>query len=161
MSLKYSPQEVLKIAIQVEDHGKDFYSEMAQKSIDPKVKGLLSTLAAQEIAHASFFQSLLEKEGFFSYDPSVENEYDSYFDAIANEFVFTPDLLSKRKSIGFASDIDVLDFAIGMEKNAVLTYSAMKSYVCETEHCLLEKIVAEEQAHYTLLSALKVELTTG
>lgn len=160
MSLKYSPEEVLKIAIQVEEHGKAFYTEMSEKSTDHKVKGLLATLAGQEVAHAQFFQNILDEQNFFAYDASVENEYDSYFDAIANEFIFSPDVLAKRKAKGFNSDVEVLDFAIGMEKNAVLTYSAMKDYVIEGKKNILEKIVAEEQSHYTMLSALKAELTS-
>lgn len=158
MLMKYSPEEVLKIAIQVEEHGRAFYEEMASKTNDIKLNGLLTTLAAQEVEHALFFESLLSKQDFFTYDNSFENEYNAYFDAIADEFVFSPTAISDRKKQGFDSDVDVLDFAIGMEKNAVLTYSAMEDYVAEDKKSVLEKIVIEEKRHYALLSALKQEL---
>ena len=51
MSYSFNAGEVYKIAIQIEENGKQFYDE-SQKSIDSaEVKKLFAELAGQEIEH--------------------------------------------------------------------------------------------------------------
>ena len=58
----YSGQEIVEIAVRIEENGNEFYTaaaEMIEESTD--IKGLFFDLAEKEILHISIFQKLAEK----------------------------------------------------------------------------------------------------
>ena len=59
----FNPQEILSIAIRVEQNGKKLYQALEKKAKDKKVKELWKFLAEQEELHRQTFQKMLEEAG--------------------------------------------------------------------------------------------------
>jgi rubrerythrin len=73
----YSGQEIVEIAVRIEENGNEFYTaaaEMIPGSND--IKGLFYDLAEKEILHISIFQKLAEKFDAESFDFSTEDASD-------------------------------------------------------------------------------------
>lgn len=159
MSVDYSPQEIVRIAIEVENSGATFYERMVKKVDSEAMKKVLCYLQDQEIVHAKNFQDLLasiDKEGIA--DGYGDEVYQKYVVALARQYGFTPRLVEQKLEEGFSSDRAIIEFALEMEKNAILIYSAMKTCIKNGRTAILDAIIAEEQQHVVLLTDLLSQL---
>ncbi|HCZ06294.1 MAG TPA: ferritin, partial [Thermotogae bacterium] len=77
--------DIIEMAVRVENDGELFYTEAARIAEDPKVRKTFEQLAAQEKAHAASFRKLLE-------DQDEEwDEIDAYLSTYASANII-PDL---------------------------------------------------------------------
>ena len=77
----YSGQEIVEIAVRIEENGNEFYTaaaEMIKESND--IKGLFIDLAEKEILHISIFQKLAEK-----FEDMTPEQFRSAFDLLEIE----------------------------------------------------------------------------
>lgn len=151
----FSPQEILKIAIRVEENGQKLYGALEKKTKDINVRGMWGYLKDQEELHRKIFQGMLENIGDFIVYEFSPGEYDAYIKAIASGYVFTEALIEKKATEGFASDLEAIDFGIYIEKESILTYSALRQYVLAEKHNVLDKVINEEKDHLVKLTFLK------
>ena len=63
MPIVISPQEVLEIAVQIENNGAKFYEEAAGTVSDKAAKKLLESLARMEAQHGTTFNEMLDELG--------------------------------------------------------------------------------------------------
>ncbi len=155
---KWSPQEVLKIAVKVELHGQNLYASLESKTEDEKLKCMWNFLKEQEVIHRQIFENMLIDDGSLIVNEFGTGEYDDYMEAIASEYIITPQIIEEKLNTEFTSDLAAVDFALGIEKEAVLVYSALKSYVNQDNQHLLDKIINEEKKHIVQLYGIKQSL---
>ena len=152
---KFSPQEILRIAIVVEANGRQFYEDLENKAKDDKVKEVFRFLKEEEIAHGQAFQRIIEmKEDFMIYEFSVY-EYEAYVKAIASLYIFSQELIENRIAVPFDSEIDAVDFGIQIEKDSILTYLTLADYILPVKQSVLYKIIDDEKKHLVKLTDLK------
>ncbi|MDP2924454.1 MAG: ferritin family protein [Candidatus Omnitrophota bacterium] len=151
----FSPQEILRIAIKVEENGRKLYEDLEKKAKDKEVKELWGFLKTQEESHRKIFQEILNKVGDYIVDEFNPGEYEAYVKAIAKEYIFTPEIITKKMKEGFSSDIEAIDFGIQIEKDSIITYSALRTYILTEKHPILDKVINEEKDHLVKLSLLK------
>ena len=158
---KFSPQEILRIAIVVEANGRQFYEDLENKAKDDKVKEVFRFLKEEEIAHGQAFQRIIEmKEDFMIYEFSVY-EYEAYVKAIASLYIFSQELIENRIAVPFDSEIDAVDFGIQIEKDSILTYLTLADYILPVKQSVLYKIIDDEKKHLVKLTDLKKYLING
>ncbi|MFH1063350.1 MAG: ferritin family protein [Candidatus Omnitrophota bacterium] len=155
MEAKWSPQEILKIAIKVELNGQQLYSCLESDSEDIKIKQIWNFLKQQEIVHRQIFEDMLAKDGSLIVHEFGTGEYDAYMKAIASEYIITLKIIEEKLKTKFASDLAAVDFALSIEKESVLVYTALKNYVTEDKQHILDKIIDEEKKHIVQLIKLK------
>ncbi|MBN2119497.1 MAG: ferritin family protein [Candidatus Omnitrophica bacterium] len=158
MAEQISPQEILKIAIKVEENGEKLYQALEAKAKDRKLKDLWKYLAGQEEEHRKVFSRMLDNITDYIVYEFSPGEYQAYLKAIAASYVFTQGLVEKKINQGFRSDIEALDFAISIEKESILVYTALKDYVITAKQEILDRVINEEKSHFTQLSSLKQSL---
>ena len=56
MADNFSPQEILKIAVKVEENGQKLFAALEEKAKDEKVKSVWKYLKEQEDVHRKLFQ---------------------------------------------------------------------------------------------------------
>lgn len=146
----FSPQDVLKIAIAIEENGKDFYTRMAIRVKDGSLKGTLNFLAEEEDKHRKIFKDLLDniKDNFIV--ESYPGEYEAYIKALSQQYIFAIDLVKKKAKEGFAKKNDLLKFALDIERDSIVLYQEMKDLVLFKKDAL-NKIIEEERKHYLLI----------
>jgi rubrerythrin len=154
----FSPQEILRIAVKVEENGVKLYESFEKKTTEPKIKGIWRHLKEQDELHRKIFQEMLEKVGDYIVYEFNPGEYDTYIRAIASQYIFVPDLIEKKTKDGFTSNLDAVDFGIFIEKESIFTYTALKEYITTAQLPVIEKIIDEEKKHLIELTLLKDSL---
>lgn len=154
----FSPQEILRIAIKVEENGNKLYAALETKAKEKKLKDTWGFLKEQEEVHRKTFQEMLDKTGDYIVDEFNPGEYAAYIRAIASEYIFTPQLIADKIDEGFEGDKEAIDFGIKIEKESILTYSALREYIFTEKQPIVEKVIDEEKNHLVKLTLLKDQM---
>ncbi len=158
MDNKWSPQEILDIALRVEENGEHLYAKLEEKAEDEKLKNVWKFLKEQEIGHQSKFKEMLESAGDYIVSEFGSGDYDAYLQAIASAYIFTPELIKKKIEEPFSSDQDAVDFGLQIEKESILVYTALKDYVLSDKKEIMDRIIKEEKKHVIVLTEFKKTL---
>lgn len=153
-----SPQEILRIAVRVEENGKSLYTSLENKTNNEKLKGIWKFLSEQEEKHRKTFQDMLDNIGDYIVDEFSPGEYNAYLKAIASGYIITQQLIEEKTKQLFSSDNEAVEFGIYVEKESILTYSALRDYVLTAKQPVLDKVIEEEKKHLVQLTLLKDEL---
>jgi rubrerythrin len=160
MGIDFNICEIFDIAKELEKNRAVFFRSAAKKFTDKKISDTLLELADREQKNANNFART--KEGFTQaecpltvYDP--DNAEYLYLKAMAQDHVCSPG--SCKVLNGSESLRDVLQMAIGMEKEAVVFYTGLKDFVAEGSQKNVDFIIKEKMTHIAALnkklSALK------
>ena len=157
MTPGFNAQEILKIAIKVEENGKKFYQQMEPLAGDTKLRELWRYLGRQEDKHREIFSNMLASIGDDVVVDSADKSYQAYFDAVSQEYVFSLDLAAAMTNHPPKNEIDAINFAISTEKEAILTYTAFRDYMFTQKQAVLDSIIDEERKHLIALVTAKQE----
>lgn len=150
----FSPDEAVRLAIQVEQTGLEFYKGLREKTNRKEIRALLDTLIAEEGKHKEFFERLLSRIKDRFVTESSSGEYAAYMQALGREAVFTDDRLrqSLKKTIKTADEI--FELAVKLEADSIMLYQQILRNLARDKK-VLKKIIEEEQHHYAAVSALR------
>ena len=152
----YLGSDIFQFAIRMEENGEKFYNYAASIAKDPKVYGIFTKLASEEIKHRKLFADMFSKIDTIMPKESYPGEYMTYLQSSIDGKVFST---TATKELAEIKDvIAALDFAIGRELDSVLYYSEMKKYVTSSAQSLLEQVIEEERRHVVILSEIKKNL---
>ena len=158
MSITFNADEVFEMAEQIERNGAKFYREAAAKTSDRPDQGHVPRLAGMEDGHLRTFQQMRktlsqqEKEET-TFDP--EGEASLYLQAMADDRGFEGMKSRNVKLTGKESTRELLEIAIGAEKNSILYYVGLKDLVPEgAGRDKVEVIIREEVGHAAELAEL-------
>ncbi|MFA7676708.1 MAG: ferritin family protein [Candidatus Omnitrophota bacterium] len=155
---KFNPQEILKIAVAVEENGRKLYENLEKKAKDPELKQMWAHLKDQEADHKKVFEQMFENLADYFVAEFNPGEYEGYLKAISFEFVFTRQLIEEKITEGFSSEIQALNFGIHIEKKSILVYSALRDYFLPDKKPVLDKVIEEEKKHLVELTTLKKKI---
>lgn len=150
----FAPDEIVRLAIEVEENGMMFYKSIVDKVQGEELKQMMDFLADEERRHKRIFEDLLNGIGEREVVEVYPGEYQAYMKALAEECVFTKELIRGKMEEGFEDMFDLLDFALRIEKDSIMLYIQMKDNLLK-DHPVLDKVIEEERKHYVLISELK------
>ena len=165
MSFEFNADEILAMAEQIERNGARFYRRAADLVKAPEVSKLLEELAVWEDGHQKAFASmrhiLKERERQpTTFDP--EDETLLYLRAMADGHVFDVRIDPTDKLTGRESAPDILQMAIGQEKDSIVFYLGIKDMVSEfMGKEKIDEIIREEMRHIGFLNKEIVALGEG
>jgi len=139
----------------VEVNGANFYRQAAKNAGEEHRKMLLE-LAAMEDGHKKIFADMraglsADERSTTLFDPLEETA--AYLKSIADGHVFDVKSDPSQKLTGSESIKDILETAIGMEKDSIVFYLGLKDVVPERlGKGRLDDIIKEEMSHIVLLS---------
>ena len=155
----YNLAEVFEIAAQIERNGATFYRAVAGRADSEETRKFLEQLAVEEDEHERTFTALgtscvSSELSLESYD--ADGTVGQYLRALAGSYVFE-DTESPADKVGQdASMPEVIDFAIGQEKEAIVFYLGIKDAVQEdSDRASLDFIIKEEQRHLARFLGMK------
>jgi rubrerythrin len=159
MAVTYSADEIFGMAVQLERNGAKFYRAAAEKL--SAVRQVLTDLAVMEDEHEETFANMraqLSDQGQVVFDP--EGEAQMYLGVMTEGQVF--DLGAEPAGLfeGNETAEDILEMAIGKEKESIAFYAGLKECVRpKAGRDKVEAIIREEFGHIATLneqlSALK------
>lgn len=151
MSIAFNADEVFEMAEQIERNAAKFYREAATNAPERQIKDMFLRLAAMEDRHLRTFQEMRttlsdQEKGGTTFDP--EGEASLYLQAMADDRGFEGMKGRNVKLTGKESTRELLEIAIGAEKNSILYYVGLKEMVpTETGRDKVEAIIREEVEH--------------
>jgi len=148
----FNELEALRIAIQIEERGKEFYEKSTSLVFDNDIKLMLARLAEQERDHALTFREiyneLLKKERSFNDDYLFDPEVSAYLNSMAASSIFPLDSKLNELIQDIKDVKDVLTVGIKVEKDSILFYTEMiinAKYVEAKE--AFRRLLKEEKKH--------------
>ena len=158
MSIAFSGEELIDIAIGIEREGIAFYDTMALSTSSAETARLFKHLANMERHHLEVFEEILTKAGGFEISPGYDEESVAYLRELIQNAVFTDELASSEMVNSADSDIKALELAVGAEKDSILFYYELKDILPQTEIGLVDSIITEEKRHLRQLTSIKNQL---
>ncbi|MEA1965019.1 MAG: ferritin family protein [Candidatus Aerophobetes bacterium] len=160
MSIFFSVQEVVEMAISTERSGQAFYQTASKSAKKKNLRELLQYLAEEEEKHLKTFQGLYDKLKERE-EPAPYNweEAKLYLKALIDSRFFTGPDKAIQMAREAKSEIEALNSAISFEKETLLFFYEMLEVVSPPENDLVKKIIQEEKKHIRKLSSMKSRLT--
>jgi rubrerythrin len=165
MVMGFNADEVLEMAIRIEENGAAFYRKAAGLQSDAKNREFLEKLAAMEDGHKATFmemrKTLTDKEkGGKVFDP--QDELSLYLSAMADAHRGEGSPSAADSLTGTETMEEIVTIAIGLEKESVLFYLGLKDMV-PPKYGLerIDNIIREERSHIAQLTSLLGRLKTG
>ncbi|KPK74739.1 MAG: hypothetical protein AMJ79_13285 [Phycisphaerae bacterium SM23_30] len=154
MAITFDADEIFEMAQQIERNGARFYRTAAQNAPHPQVKKILEELADMELDHLKTFSDLraelTAKDSLSAYDP--DDQAARYLHAIVEGRIFDAQADPAQKLTQHQTPRDILQTAIGLEKDSIVFYLAMKERLTsQTGKEKIDAIIKEEMGHVLLL----------
>ncbi|MBI2957426.1 MAG: ferritin family protein [Chloroflexi bacterium] len=158
MAIFFSGEEILKVAVAIEENGIVFYEQLMLGTRRAELKTTFEYLAGQEKVHKRVFSEMMQKAGKSYTVESYPGEEAAYLKSLADSVLFSPDKLKElaRKS----TDQEALDYSLGFEKDAVLFYQGMVGIVREQDRKTVDWVIGQEKNHITRILELKALLAS-
>ena len=156
MAYDFNVNEVFEMAIQIEANGANFYRKAADLQQDPDNKAFLEKLARMEDKHKATFEAMRKdiSEGEKQqtvFDPA--NELSMYLKAMADNHGGEGDPDVVESFTGEEPIEEIINTAIGLEKESILFYLGLKDLVpAKYGHEKLDNIIKEEKLHIAQLN---------
>ena len=161
MSIVFSSDELINIAIGIERRGISFYDVMAKSTENAMAREVFQRLVEMERQHIETFQAMLAGGEELPPTDTATEEYADYLQTLVDSAVFSDDALTSEMATQADSDIKALELAISAEKDSILFYYEMRDLMPRTTLPAVNQIIAEEKAHLRILSGIKKKLTAG
>ena len=150
--------EIVKIGIQIEKNGYDFYNILAGSTKNFHAQGTFKYLAGEEKKHIASFEKLLDSVESYEPTETYLGEYQQYVKALAEEYIFTKANKGKETAGTASNEVDAIDMGINFEKDSILFYDEMKKFVPSSEHKAIDELINQEKQHLAKLSSLRTQL---
>jgi len=153
MGMPFNADEVFEMAEQIERNGVKFYRAAAKKF--PQVGELFLDLAEMEVKHEKTFADMRKELSGTEAEPLVfdpNSEAQMYLQVMADDNVFDPKADLVEQLAGKDTPEDVLNMAIGLERDSVSFYVGLKEAVPRRAgKDKVEDIIKEEIGHIAIL----------
>lgn len=155
---QFRGEEIIEIAVQMEEAGKLFYEKASQIAEDAKLKEMLSYLAQEEDKHIRDFTELGEKLNYnFLPGETYAGEYEDYVRSLVSSHVFNinqvEDLIKEIKS-----DRDILRLALSFEKDSIVFFHEFKNMGNKAAQEVIEDLINQERGHIKKISEIAKSL---
>jgi rubrerythrin len=150
----FSAPEMIELAIQLEENGQAFYEAAAQRAQEGEVKQLLELLAREEVRHAEVFRLMKPEEKEHRPRPEYTGQKSDYVQALLEGRLLPAETVVNEVLPRLASEAEILDFALGFEKDTILFYYEMRHLLGEAERPLLKDVIEQEKLHVERLRRL-------
>ncbi|MFH1421135.1 MAG: ferritin family protein [Planctomycetota bacterium] len=161
MADRYASSEIVEMGIQIEKNGMKFYNWAADTAKSNELKDVFRFLAKQEESHIKVFSGILSEIKNYEPKEAFTDEYYSYLRLLAGDHIFTKANTGEEIAAKIHTDIDALSMAIKFEKESVLFYYEIKNLVIDDSKKAIDKLIEQEQEHFSKLSKLKEKVQKG
>ena len=151
--------DLVETAVQIEKNGAAFYEAMGQSGREGSVREMASFFAGEERKHIKIFQEMLSSVGEPQPIETYPGEYLLYVKALADQHIFTKEQDAQELARKASSDMEAIDFALGIERDSILFYSEMKNFIRKSSQGMVDKIIEEERRHLRQFADLKKQIS--
>ena len=159
----FSDLEGLRIGMEMEVEGRDYYQRASEKVDNPEHKALFQLLKQEEIAHHETFSKMYakvrENKEAESDTYLFDVESSRYLTVLVEDHIFPKNQRAQKAVSELKTTEDILRSAIEAEKNSILFYDELAAQSkFEDARKIFLALKAEEQTHVVKLTRLLAQL---
>lgn len=162
MAYDFNANDMFDIAVRIEENGARFYRKAAALQTDAGNKTLLENLASMEDSHKVTFEKMKTRLSDIEKTTTVFDPMDEsaqYLVAMADTHRGEGDPAVADALTGEESILEIIDLAIGLEKESILFYVGLKDLVPpQFGKDKLEDIISQERKHIIQLNTFRKRL---
>lgn len=154
--MNYSGEEIIQIAIGEEKDAIDFYRTAMENSNSPETRDLFQFLLDEEEKHlVELERDILPifQEVAFSWED--EDVIGAYLRSLGKSGALHQGPKPAEFARSHLDPLDVIDFAIGLEKKAIEFYKTVETASAESGKQALRRVIEEEGTHIHRLNEAK------
>ena len=146
--------EIIEIAVRLEENGEAFYTAAAAKAATPAVKTLFEDLAVQEQHHRRAFQRMGGTAVELILSPEQWDEFKAYADALLQNSFFARPQGALSQAAEARDERQAAESALGFEKEALLFFYSLRDAVRGPGQQTVDRIIQEEKRHIQRLAGI-------
>jgi len=146
--------DIVDIGIEKEKAREKFYDRVAQTFEDSELKDLFTKLRDWEAAHVKKFQTIRGSLKELDSVESYPGELKGYMHALLDDKLYL-DVTEEDFNTNVKSSLDAIQYGIGFEKDAILLFMELLSYVSTGDKDAILELMAEERKHIVFLINLR------
>jgi len=147
MKMYYSGQDIIEIAIKIEENGNEFYTNAAEMVTGTSdTKSLFLDLAEKEVMHIAIFQKMASKFDSESFDFTGEDSSD-YVSHLAESHIFGKPDSGKALVKKVKTPKEALEIAYKFENDSVAFYTELAKHARSNSKRLVQQVIDEEKEH--------------
>jgi rubrerythrin len=146
--------EIIEIALRLEETGEAFYTAAAKRATDAQVKVLFEELAVQEQYHRRAFQQMGRDVVELSLSPDQWDQFQAYTGALLQQSFLDKPEGALRSAAEAADERAALQAALSFEKETLLFFHELRGAVRGSAKQKVERIIEEEKSHIQRLSGM-------
>jgi rubrerythrin len=156
-----SPEEVIKLALQIEQSGKAIYENAMLQTQIPELTELFQSLAKDENDHIDTFQKIYDDFKIGGDDLEVTKPEDIfYLENLAKNQIFQ----GKDKAINSIKDaaepLQLVNLALSFERDTMLFFMKLYRMMCAKYREKISRLIKEEESHIAKLTEIQYRLKT-
>jgi rubrerythrin len=149
-----SGDEIVAIAMRLEQRGEAFYSEAAQTAASAGVRELFVYLAEQERHHRRAFEQMARDGVEVGLTPEQQAEFQAYADALLKQSFFADPEGGLPQAAQAEGERAALEAALAFEKETLLFFHELREAVLGAGRRVVEGVIEEERRHIQRLSGV-------
>jgi len=146
--------EIIEIAVRLEENGEAFYAGAAAKATTPGIKALFQDLAVQEQHHRRAFQRMGGGAVELILSPEQWDEFQAYADALLRNSLFARPQGALSRATEAQDERQAVESAHGFEKEALLFFHSLRDAVRGPGLQTVDQIIQEEKRHIQRLAGI-------
>jgi rubrerythrin len=146
--------EVVEIAVRLEESGEAFYNAVAEKAFAESLKALFEDLAWQEQRHRRTFQQMGQGTVHLSLSAEQWEEFQAYTDALLKQSFFADPENALSIAAQAEDERSALQGALAFEKETMLFFYELQNAVRPPSQQTVGQIIQEEKKHVQRLSTM-------
>jgi len=154
----FNVAEVVRVAVEDERSGVAFYSALAEKARDPKLRETFADLSAQEKVHQKRFEEMLAALGDYKAPERYSDEYVSYLGVLTRDRAFPDEQAARDRAADCGDDAAALELASRFERDTLILMEEMQKLVRDKHREIIDEMADEERDHLVALDAARRRL---
>jgi rubrerythrin len=144
--------EIIEIAVRLEERGETFYGAAAKKATAPDVVALFQELAVQEQYHRRAFQQMGEDMVELALSDEQWDQFQAYTGALLEQSFFGKPDGALSQATEAEGEREALQAALGFEEETLGFFRQLRNVVRGVEQKVVDRIIREEEQHMRRLS---------
>ena len=153
--------EIIEIAVRLEETGEAFYHDAAEKATSKEVKALFEELAIQEQHHRRAFQQMGRSVVELAFSPEQWDQFQAYTGALLRQSFFEKPEGALSQAVEAIDEPAALQAAVGFEKETLLFFHELRGVVKGPARQTMDRIIEEERQHIQRLSEMLAASNRG
>lgn len=146
--------EIIEIAVRLEERGEAFYNTAAGRTDTAEIKALFEELAIQEQYHRRAFQQMGHDIAQLALSDEQWEQFQAYSGALLDQRVFDKPGGALAEAAQAESETEALRAALGFEKETLQFYRELRGVVRGADQKTVDRIIGEEEHHIQRLSGM-------